>query len=185
MFSNLGVQFLCLEYYYPSTENIEQVYPVWCSRFHNRTLFIKKLCKKLGVRPNFWEVRTPSRPPSDCAHDVNYQLLVSTQSNISQTLLFYDEQNMEIPITVVGTICSSMLISHENVYKFTSLQDLQVHITSSHYTANNKFLKQYYTFKHLLQCRHKCSKIESYDFEFYSVIIIRLIFKYVTQLGEK
>ena len=33
-------------------KKIRQVYPVWCSRLHNHTLFIKKLCKKLGVRPN-------------------------------------------------------------------------------------------------------------------------------------
>ena len=35
--------------YYPSTEKNRQVYPVWCSRLHNHTLFIKKLCKKLGA----------------------------------------------------------------------------------------------------------------------------------------
>ena len=44
------------------TETIIQVYPVWCSRLHNHNLFIKKLCKKLGVRPNFGEVRTPLTP---------------------------------------------------------------------------------------------------------------------------
>jgi len=54
-----GAQFLVLGYYYPSTEKNRQIYPVWCSRLHNHTLFIKKLCKKLGVRPNFGEVRTP------------------------------------------------------------------------------------------------------------------------------
>jgi len=54
MFSKLGVHFLGLGYYYPSTEKIRQVYPVWCSRLHNHTLFIKKLRKKLGVRPFFW-----------------------------------------------------------------------------------------------------------------------------------
>jgi len=43
-------------------KKIRQVYPVWCSRLHNHTLFIKKLCKKLGVRPNFGEVRTPDPP---------------------------------------------------------------------------------------------------------------------------
>jgi len=59
MFSKLGVQFLGLGYYYPSTEKNRQVYPVWCSRLHNHTLSIKKLCKKLRVRPNFGEVRTP------------------------------------------------------------------------------------------------------------------------------
>jgi len=53
----LGVHFLGLGYYYPSTEKLDR-----CSRLHNHTLFIKKLCKKWGVRPNFGEVRT-SRPP--------------------------------------------------------------------------------------------------------------------------
>jgi len=37
------------------------VYPV-CSRLHNHTVFIEKLSKKLGVRPNFGEVRTPFFP---------------------------------------------------------------------------------------------------------------------------
>jgi len=47
----LGVQFqfLGVGYYYPSTEKIRQVYPVWCSRIHNHTLFTKKLCKKHRV----------------------------------------------------------------------------------------------------------------------------------------
>jgi len=58
----VGVHFLGLWYYYPSTENIRQVYPVWCSWLHNHALFIKKLCKTLGVRPNFGEVRTPPDP---------------------------------------------------------------------------------------------------------------------------
>ena len=52
--SKLGVQFLRPGYYYHSTVKNRQVYPVWCSRLHNYTLFIKKLRKKLGVRPNFW-----------------------------------------------------------------------------------------------------------------------------------
>ena len=59
--SELGVQFLRLGYYYPSTETIRQVYPVWCSRSHNHTLFIKKLRKKLWVRPNL----AGSDPPPD------------------------------------------------------------------------------------------------------------------------
>ena len=60
--SKLGVQFLGLGYYYLSTEKSRQVYRVWCSRLHNHTLFIKKLCEKLGVLPNFGEVRTPDPP---------------------------------------------------------------------------------------------------------------------------
>ena len=51
--SKLEVQFLGLWYYYFSTEKIRQIYPVWCSRLHNHTVFIKKLRKNLGVRPNF------------------------------------------------------------------------------------------------------------------------------------
>ena len=31
-----------------------EVYPVWCSRLHNRTLFIKKLRKNLGVSSKFF-----------------------------------------------------------------------------------------------------------------------------------
>ena len=62
-FSKLGVQFLGLWYYYTSTEKkIRQVYPVWRSRLYNHTLFIKKLCKKLAVLPNFGEIRTPDPP---------------------------------------------------------------------------------------------------------------------------
>jgi len=49
----------------PFYRKIRQVYPVWCSRLHNHTVFIKKLCKKVGVHPNFGEVRTPS----GCAHE--------------------------------------------------------------------------------------------------------------------
>ena len=47
-FPKLGVQFLGLGYYYPSTEKIRQLYPVWCIRLHNRTQYIKKLCKSRG-----------------------------------------------------------------------------------------------------------------------------------------
>ena len=43
----------------PFYRQIRQVYPVWCSRLHDP--FIKKPCKKLGVRPNFGEVRSPQR----------------------------------------------------------------------------------------------------------------------------
>jgi len=52
--SKLGVQFLGLGYYYPSTEKNTHVYPVWCSRLHNHTVFIKKLCKKLRGPSKFW-----------------------------------------------------------------------------------------------------------------------------------
>jgi len=46
--SKLGVQFLGLGYYYPSTEKNRQVYPVWCSRLHNQTIFIKSYVKNRG-----------------------------------------------------------------------------------------------------------------------------------------
>jgi len=44
MFSKLGVQFLDVRYYYPSTEKNRQIYPVWCSRLLSHTLLIKQLC---------------------------------------------------------------------------------------------------------------------------------------------
>ena len=34
----------------PFYRKIRQVYPIWCSRLHNHTVFIKKLRKNLGVR---------------------------------------------------------------------------------------------------------------------------------------
>jgi len=46
----------------------KQVYPVWCNQLYNHTLFIKKLRKTWGVRPNFLGVQT-SPTPSGCAHD--------------------------------------------------------------------------------------------------------------------
>jgi len=43
-------------------KKIRQVYPVWCSRLHNHSLYSSKsYVKSLGVRPNFAEIRT-SRP---------------------------------------------------------------------------------------------------------------------------
>jgi len=63
--SNSLVYGILLPFY---RKKIRQVYPVSCSRWlHNHTLFIKKPCKKLGVRPNFEEVWT-LRPLSGCAH---------------------------------------------------------------------------------------------------------------------
>jgi len=57
--SKLGVQFLGLGYYYPSTEQNRQIYSVWCSRLHNHTLFIKKLRKKLGGPSKYFLVVAP------------------------------------------------------------------------------------------------------------------------------
>ena len=57
-FSKLGFQFLGLGYYYPSTEKIRQVYPVWCSWLHNHTLFITVTGSKVGGPSKFWGVRT-------------------------------------------------------------------------------------------------------------------------------
>ena len=65
--SEFGDQFLSLRKYYPSTEKIRQVYPVWCSRSHNHTLFIKKLRKKLGVRPHFGGTDLPRPLPPKVA----------------------------------------------------------------------------------------------------------------------
>jgi len=62
VFKVVGVQFLGLGYYYPSTEKNRQVYPVWCSRLHNHTLFIKKLCKKVGRPSQFWGGLDPRSP---------------------------------------------------------------------------------------------------------------------------
>jgi len=45
-------------------KKIRPVYPVWCSRLHNYTLFIKKLRKKLGGPSKFRGVRTPAPDPS-------------------------------------------------------------------------------------------------------------------------
>jgi len=89
-----------LGYYYPSTEKIRQVNPVCCSRLHNHTLFIKKLCKKLGVRPNFGEVQTP-QPPSGCAHVckswlislVNKWCTTSSESSWNNSLLMLEIQH--------------------------------------------------------------------------------------------
>jgi len=67
-FSKLGVPFLGIGFYYSSTEKNRQVCPVWCSRLQNDTLFIKKLCKKLGGVQILGRSGLP-RPPSGCAHD--------------------------------------------------------------------------------------------------------------------
>ena len=47
-----------------------QVYPVWCPRLHNHTIFIKKLRKKLGGPSKFLggPDPLPLRPPGGCAH---------------------------------------------------------------------------------------------------------------------
>jgi len=52
MFSELGVQFLGLGYYYPSIEKIDRSTQFGAVGYII-TLFIKKLRKKLVVRPNF------------------------------------------------------------------------------------------------------------------------------------
>jgi len=65
-FQSWGVQFLGLGYYYPSIEKIDM-----STQFdavgYIITLYSSKGIKKLGVRPNFGEVRTPV-PSSACAH---------------------------------------------------------------------------------------------------------------------
>ena len=57
-----GVRFLGLGYYFLSTEKNRQVYPVWCSRLHNHTVFIKKPCKKLKGPSKFWGDPDPPTP---------------------------------------------------------------------------------------------------------------------------
>ena len=60
--SKLGVQFLGLWYYYPSTEKID-----WSTQFGSIgyiiTLFIKKLRENLGGLSNFWGDSGPPQPP--------------------------------------------------------------------------------------------------------------------------
>jgi len=51
----------------PLQKKIRQVYPVWCSRLHNHTLFIKSYVKSWVVRPNFGGLY-PLLSLSDCAH---------------------------------------------------------------------------------------------------------------------
>ena len=62
MFSKLGGPILWSRVLLLFYRKNRQVYPVGCSRLHNHTLFVKKLCKKLGIRPNFGEVQTPPTP---------------------------------------------------------------------------------------------------------------------------
>ena len=63
MFLKLGIQFLGLGYYYPSTEKIRQVDLVWWVGYIITRFSSKSYVKSWGVRPNFGEVRTP-RPPT-------------------------------------------------------------------------------------------------------------------------
>jgi len=61
--SKLGGPIFGLEYYYPSTEKIRQVYPVWCSRLHNHTLFIKKNYVKSWGSVQILGSSGPPNPP--------------------------------------------------------------------------------------------------------------------------
>ena len=58
----------------PFYKKNRQVYPVWCSRLHNHTLFIKRLCKSWG----FVQILGRSGPPlpSGCAHAVDCIIMV-------------------------------------------------------------------------------------------------------------
>ena len=53
-----------------------QVYPVWCSRLHNHTLFIKKLCKKVRGPFKFWEGPGPPGPQV-VAHMVSFTCILT------------------------------------------------------------------------------------------------------------
>jgi len=66
-FSKLGIQFLGLWYYYPSTEKIRQVYPVWCSRYIITLCFSKNYVNSWGSVQILGRSRPPT--PSGCAHD--------------------------------------------------------------------------------------------------------------------
>jgi len=46
----------------PFYKKLRQVYPIWCSRLHNHTLFIKQLCKTFGDPSKFWRGPDPPTP---------------------------------------------------------------------------------------------------------------------------
>ena len=66
--SKLVVQFLGLGYYYPATEKIRQIYPVWCSRLYDHTLFIQSYVKSWGSVQILGR-SGPLRPSSGCNHE--------------------------------------------------------------------------------------------------------------------
>jgi len=66
-------------------KKIRQVYPVWCSRLHDHTLFIKKLCKKLGDLSILWggpdpAVVAPMPPWCSCLLNLLHPQLSSIHS---------------------------------------------------------------------------------------------------------
>ena len=78
MSSQLGVQFLGLGYYYPSTEKIDGSTQFGAIGYII-TLFSKKLRKKLGVRPNLGSP-DPPKPPV-VAPMIGYRTMCSTLTN--------------------------------------------------------------------------------------------------------
>jgi len=66
-FSKLGVLFLGLGYYYPSTEKNRQVYPVWCIRLHKHTIHQKAIWT-VGGSVQILGRSEPPGPTSGCAH---------------------------------------------------------------------------------------------------------------------
>ena len=77
-------------------KKIRQVYPVWCSRLHNHTLFIKKPHKKLAVPSKFWESGPPFPRPYQWLHPLISQLhwvtmkfSSSKNSSFWETVIFH------------------------------------------------------------------------------------------------
>ena len=68
-FTKLGVQFLGLDYYYPSTEKLDRSTQFGAVGYIITLYSSKSYVKSSGVSPNFREVRTPHRPPMGCAHE--------------------------------------------------------------------------------------------------------------------
>jgi len=90
--SKLGVQFFRPRYYYLLQIKIRQVYTVWCSRLHNHTLFIKKLCEKLGVRPNFggsWPPIPQWLRPCFLQSEVTYSQFLALQFGTTCRLMWH------------------------------------------------------------------------------------------------
>jgi len=131
--SKLGVQFLGLGYYYPSTEKNRQVYPVWCSWLHNHTLFIKKLCKKLAVRPNFGGPNPgpPVVAPMDYALCYRQRNLPNTYlGTVISTTNFFSvyrvAQKSKLLILAVNEVNASQTrVKFRKIYPKTSWKDVR------------------------------------------------------------
>jgi len=131
-----GVQFLGLGYYYLSTEKNRQVYPVWCSRLHNHTLFIKNLCKKLEGPSKFWG--GPDSPtPSGCAHDLTPQMLCCDFFGMG-TSIYKEECNLQTLSTKCGpTKCHFIFSCASSVYwQILKIICVNYEVTTVHWDAD-------------------------------------------------